>query len=247
MRSALITGAGSEHGIGYACAKRLAADGYSIHIVATSPRIHERAEELRSLGISAQAHICDLTVSSAVAELAHAVGAVSALVNNAGMGSTGSPAIQKPFLELSESEWDQALSVSLKTAFLVTRAFLPAMIERGFGRIVNMASVTGPYVSNIGESAYSSAKAGMVGLTHALALEVARSGVTVNAVAPGWVTTAASTPEEITAAQASPIGRGADPMEIAAAVAFLASAEAGYVNGSVLIVDGANILQERKA
>lgn len=121
------------------------------------------------------------------------------------------------------------------------------MVQSGFGRVINMASVTGPYVSNIGESAYSSAKAGMVGMTHSLALEVARSGVTVNAVAPGWVTTAASTPEEITAAEASPMGRGADPMEIAASVAFLASAEASYVNGSVLVVDGANILQERKA
>jgi 3-oxoacyl-[acyl-carrier protein] reductase len=111
---------------------------------------------------------------------------------------------------------------------------------------VNVASVTGPLVSNPGESAYSAAKAGMVGLTHALALEVGPAGVTVNAVAPGWIDTGASTAEERIAACNTPLGRAGRPDEVAAAVLFLASDAASYVNGITLVVDGGNILQERK-
>ncbi len=177
-----------------------------------------------------------------------AVGQMDVLVNNAGMGSAAAPALQRPFLELSEADWDKGIDVSLKTAFLATRAFLGAMTESGRGgRIVNVASVTGPLVANPGESAYSAAKAGMVGLTHALALEVARHGVTVNAVAPGWIATGASTDEERIAARHTPPGRAGTPDEVAAVVAFLASADASYVNGALIVIDGGNILQERKA
>jgi 3-oxoacyl-[acyl-carrier protein] reductase len=181
-----------------------------------------------------------------VALLHATVGAVDILVNNAGMGSLASPSVDKAFLAMTEADWDRGIEVSLKTAFLVTQAFLPAMVEAGYGRIVNVASVTGPLVSFEGTSAYSAAKAGMVGLTRTLALEVARSGVTVNAVAPGWVETGSSSEMERMAALRTPPARAGRPDEVAAAVVFLASEGASYVNGALLVVDGGNSLQEHK-
>ncbi|TIW24354.1 MAG: SDR family oxidoreductase [Mesorhizobium sp.] len=245
-RRALVTGAGAADGIGVAVARALGEAGLSVVITASSARVEQRAGELRAEGLDISAVVADLTVSGDVERLCSQAGEIDVLVNNAGMGTVAQPALQRRFLDLSESDWDRGIDVSLKTAFLSTRGFLAGMVQRGHGRVVNMASVTGPYVSNEGEAAYSAAKAGMVGLTHALALEVGRSGVTVNAVAPGWIATGASTPEELAAARNTPLGRAGSPEEVAAAVLFLASDGASYVNGAVLVVDGGNILQESK-
>ena len=247
---AIVTGAGSATGIGFAIARELLQDDALVVITATSERIHNQAKELDATGRQVLSFVADLTDEQQVEELVHAVinrlGRIDILVNNAGMAKGGKQPGGGNLETLSFAAWQEQLSMTLNTAFLMTRAVLPVMKQQKYGRIVNVSSVTGPIVSNAGSGAYGAAKGALDGMMRAVAVACGGVGITINAVAPGWIATGSSLPEELEAGKHTPVGRPGTPEEVAAAASFLASQEASYITGQVVVVDGGNILQETK-
>jgi len=247
---AFVTGVAGAAGMGFATARALAEEGAALGIVDISERVHERAKELEAMGCNVVSYTADLTDLKAVKQVAEQMQEtfrkVDVLANVAGMAFFGTSEIFKNVVDLSEEEWDFSININLKSTFNCIKSFLPGMIKQNYGRIVNVSSVTGPLVANPGESPYCAAKAGIMGLTRALALEVGKQGITVNAVAPGWIHTGASTEGEMAGALNTALGRAGTPQEVALLIRFLASDESSYITGQLVVIDGGNIIQEYK-
>lgn len=252
-RVALVTGAGSPSGIGFASARLLGELGASVMVTSTTDRIHTRASELSKMGIEARGSFGDLTdeayVDELMAEIIDAFGRLDIVVNNAGMTSVSVPGVEEngDLASLPYDVWRASLTRNLDTAFLVSKAAVPHMQHNGWGRIINVASVTGPVMAMREDAPYATSKAGLVGLTRSIALDYARHGITANAVAPGWIATGSQTENEQHQGKATPIGRSATPEEVAAAVAWLATPGAAYTTGQCIVVDGGNSIAEERA
>ena len=236
--SALVTGA--SRGIGAATAQALAADGWAVGVNFRSGdeaagEVVKAIEQAGGRAVAVQGDVADPAAADAIfAQLEEELGApVLVLVNNAGVTADNlSPA-------LSDDDWDRVVGTNLSGAFRLTRRALRPMLRARFGRIVNVASVVG-IKANPGQANYAAAKAGLVGLTKTVAAEVARRGVTVNAVAPGFIATDMTAGLEGDNALLAhvPARRAGTPEEVAACIRFLASPEAAYVTGTTLTVDG---------
>jgi 3-oxoacyl-[acyl-carrier protein] reductase len=239
---AVVTGAG--RGIGRAIALKFAAEGADVAVVSRTPENSGKvAAEIRALGRKAWAHAVDVADAAAVAAAAEKIlaetGKVDILVNNAGVTRDGL------VMRMSDADWDAVLDTNLKGAFLVTKAFSRAMIKARAGRIVNISSVIG-LIGNAGQCNYAASKAGLIGFTQSCAREFAGRGITVNAIAPGFIETdmTAELNEALRAEilKKIPLGCLGQADDIAAAALYLAGPAGRYVTGQVLTVDGGMVM-----
>jgi 3-oxoacyl-[acyl-carrier protein] reductase len=232
---ALVTGA--SRGIGSAIACALAAEGWpvGVNFRAGEQAAGETVGRIEDGGGRALAVRGDVTVAEELENvfgtLEQAFGRVLVLVNNAGVRCDDLA------ISLTDADWGQVIDTNLNAAFRATRRALRGMIRERFGRVINLASVVGPR-ANAGQSNYAAAKAGLIGMTRTIAVEVARRGVTVNAIAPGLIETDMTADLDGELLSAVPARRAGRPEEVAACARFLASEQAGYVTGSTLYVDG---------
>jgi 3-oxoacyl-[acyl-carrier protein] reductase len=241
-RVALVTGA--SQGIGRACALALAEGGASIALAARNEaKLADVAKEIEAKGAKAAAFRLDVgnedEVKTAVKAALEHFGKIDILVNNAGVTK------DTLLMRMKRSDWDSVIQTNLTGAFLCTQAVIGAMLKQRWGRIINITSIFGQ-TGQAGQANYAASKAGLIGLTMAMAREVASRNITVNAVAPGYIETAmtASLAEELKAKvnEMIPLGRAGSDMDVAHAVGFLASEEAGYITGHVLKVNGGMLM-----
>ncbi|MFM6968477.1 MAG: SDR family NAD(P)-dependent oxidoreductase [Microbacteriaceae bacterium] len=248
-RTALVTGAGSPNGIGFAAARILGELGARVIITSTTTRIRERVQELAARGIDAHGIVARLESPELVDALVANVGELSIspdiVVNNAGMIATGDEWARGD-IAMPAADWRATIDGSLSSTFYVSRAFIPAMIERGWGRIINVSSTTGGVGAARDDIAYAAAKAGVIGLTRALAVDSAAHGVTVNSVAPGWIATGSQLESEVVEGTLVPAGRSGTPAEVGSVIASLATPGSSYITGQVVVVDGGNAIAEER-
>ncbi len=251
-RVAVVTGAAMGNGLGIA--KVFARDGARVAMLDYSDQVFESAKTIQRAGGTAIPYRVDVrdiaAVREAVTDAAARFGRIDILVNNAGVNQL------MPFLEMPDEVRDWVLSINLLGAWNCAKVVLPYMVEQGYGRVINMSSVTGPIVVDPGQTAYAITKAGLWGFTKALAVEFVEANITVNMICPGYIRTphieevsARSNPDDPEAmihaiAQTVPMRRLGEPDEIGELAAFLASDAAAYITGQPFVIDGGSTLPE---